>query len=131
VYLTALRKRTLFALLLVTPAGFLFKIYSGPVARWFNDYGAGLLYEVFWILLVFFFFPRKELANKIALWVFSITCALEVMQLWNPPILEAIRSTFLGRALIGTSFSWLDFPHYAAGCLAGWMLIKMMARKSD
>ena len=40
-----------------------------------------MLYEIFWILVIFLFFPRKALTNKIALWVFTITCALEILQL--------------------------------------------------
>jgi len=109
--------------------GFLFKFYSGPAQWWFNDYGAGLLYEIFWILVVFFFLPRKELVNRIPIWVFMVTCLREVLQTWHPRILEHIRSHFFGRALIGTSFSWWDFPHYAVGCLLGWSLIREIIKR--
>ena len=34
------------------------------------------------------------------------------------PILVAIRSTFLGHALIGSTFAWSDFPYYVVGCAA-------------
>jgi len=79
-----IRKRCIYSLLAVTPLGLLFKIYPGKGRWWFNDYGAGLLYEIFWILIVFAIFPRKKLVNKIPVWVFIITCALEVLQLWHP-----------------------------------------------
>jgi hypothetical protein len=125
-----MRFHVIFALLAVTPTGFLFKFYSGPAQWWFNDYGAGLLYEVFWILVIFFVFPRQALANIIPVWVFIVTCALEFVQLWHAQILETVRSYFLGRALIGTSFSWWDFPHYAVGSLAGWLLICQIIRRS-
>ena len=46
-----MRKYIVFALLIVTPAGFLFKFYTGPVRWWLNDYGAGVLYEVFWHII--------------------------------------------------------------------------------
>ena len=65
-----IRKYLFFALLVVTPAGFLFKLYSGPVQWWFNGYGAGLLYEVFWILIGFLLWPKKALVTKIPLWAF-------------------------------------------------------------
>jgi hypothetical protein len=130
VTLSSIRKRILLALFVVTPAGFLFKFYSGPGAWWFNDYGAGLLYEVFWILVAFYLFPKEELITKIPIGVFVTTCMLEVLQLWHPPFLEAIRFHFFGKALIGTSFSWWDFPHYAAGCLTGWGLIKSISKRS-
>jgi hypothetical protein len=125
------RKYIVLALLVVTPAGFLFKFYSGPAQWWFNNYGAGLLYEVFWILIGFFFWPKKKLANKIALWVLIGTSVLEVLQLWHPWHLEKIRSYFLGRALIGTSFTWWDFPHYVVGCLLGWLVVKLIIRRCD
>jgi len=116
-----------FILLLTVPAGFFLKSYSGPGQWWFNDYGAGVLYEVFWILVVFFFSPRKKMLNKAPLWVFTVTCALEVLQLWHPSILERIRSYYLGAVLIGTTFSWFDFPHYAFGCIIGYWLIRSLA----
>jgi len=126
-----MRKYIVLALLVVTPAGFLFKFYSGPAQWWFSNYGAGLLYEVFWILVAFFFWPKKELVNRIPLWVFVVTCTLEALQLWHPWFLEKIRSYFLGRALIGTSFTWWDFPHYVIGCLIGWLFIKWIIKRHE
>ena len=127
----SLRRNVALSLLFVTPIGFLLKFYSGPGQWWFNDYGAGLLYEVFWILAIFLLLPRKELVNKIPLWVLVITCALEILQLWHPWILERIRSYFLGRALIGTTFTWWDFPHYGIGCLLGWLLIYWITKRCN
>ena len=89
------------------------------------------MYEVFWILIAFFFWPEKEPANKIALCVFIGTSILEVLQLWHPWHLEKIRSYFLGRALIGTSFTWWDFPHYAIGCLVGWLVVNLIIKRCD
>ena len=51
--------------------------------------------------------------------VFSMTSILEFLQLWHPAFLETIRESFIGRTLIGTTFSWPDFPHYAAGSALG------------
>ena len=124
----AIRKYSLYSLLAVTPIGLLFKIYPGPGRWWFNDYGAGLFYEIFWILIVFAISPRKQLINKIPAGVFIITCALEVLQLWHPKFLELIRSYFIGSALIGTTFSWLDFPHYALGCFIGWQWLRWLVK---
>jgi len=122
------RKWIILSLCLVTPLGFLFKFYAGPGHKWFNDYGAGLLYEVFWCLVVFFFIPHRKYITRIALWVFVITCILETLQLWHPPFLQMIRSTFLGAALIGTTFIWLDFPHYILGCLLAWLWLSALSK---
>ena len=122
-----IRKYCVYSLSVVTPLGIGFKLYKGPAKWWFNDYGAGLLYEIFWILVVFLILPRKRLAHKIPVWVFVITCVLEILQLWNPWILLAIRSSFIGRALIGTTFAWWDFAHYVLGCFLGWLLIRWLS----
>jgi len=116
-------------LLMVTPLGFLFKFYEGPARWWFNDYGAGLLYELFWILLFFGFLPGRRSAIRIPLAVFGVTSALECLQLFHPPFLERIRACFLGKALIGTTFVWWDFPHYVAGCVIGWLYLRWIVKK--
>jgi hypothetical protein len=121
--------KVILSLLIVTPLGFAFKFYPGPGNRWFNNYGAGVLYEVFWILLSFLFFHSKRFANVIPVYVFLITCILEFLQLWHPPFLEIIRSSFLGSALIGTTFVWWDFPYYVLGCLMGWWWLRFLLRR--
>ena len=83
-----------------------------------------MFYEIFWILLVFFFFPDKKSVKRIPVGVFIITGVLEFLQLSHPWLFEKIRSYFLGRVLIGTTFTWWDFPHYAIGCVIGWLVIK-------
>ena len=124
------RRWVLVALFIVTPAGFLSKSYSGAGHKWFNEYGGGVLYEVFWSLVVFFFAPKKKYAITIAVAVLLITCILETLQLWQPLFLQQARSSFLGRTLLGTTFVWWDFPHYVLGCLIGWLCMRAISKKS-
>ena len=65
-----------------------------------------------------------EFALVLPILLLVVTCALEVLQLWHPWFLEKVRSTFLGKALIGTTFVWWDFPHYFLGSLIGWVWLK-------
>jgi len=118
----------LFSLYTVTPSGFLFKWYNGPGRWWLNDYGAGVLYEIFWCLVLLLFWPRNKSIIRIAMGVFAVTCVLEVLQLWHPAFLEKVRATFLGSALIGTSFVWWDFPHYALGSFIGWLWMRTIIK---
>ncbi len=117
----------LIILLVLTPLGFASKFYNGSGAWWFNNYASGILYEMFWCLLIMLFLPYAN-----AIWVvcsvLGITFFLEFFQLWHPLFLESIRSTFIGSALIGTTFTWWDFPHYFIGCFAGWLIIKKMEK---
>ncbi|GAB4320511.1 MAG: hypothetical protein Kow00127_12800 [Bacteroidales bacterium] len=114
-------------LVLVTPIGFATKFYTGPAQQFVNTGLGGVLYEIFWCLLAGLFFAKTR-PWKISLIVFLITSLLEVMQLWHPPFLEAIRSTFIGRTLIGTTFTMTDFPMYVAGSFLGYLLLVLTGR---
>jgi len=109
IFFLSRRWPVILSLCVITPAGFWCKVYTGPGDWWFNDYGGGVAYVIFWCLVVFFIRPEKKYTVKIAVWVFSITCALETLQLWQPPFLQQIRSTFPGKALLGTTFVWWVF----------------------
>ncbi len=121
------RKITIIFLLFIIPLGFYTKFYSGPAHVWVNNSLGGLLYEIFWCLVVFFIFPKAN-PIKIALWVFSITCTLEFLQLWHPPFLEFLRGNFIGRTILGNSFNWGDFPYYFVGSLGGYFVLVLIKK---
>jgi hypothetical protein len=116
------------SLLIIVPLGFYSKFYRGPAAAWANDSLGGFLYVVFWCLLVFLAVPRCN-PRRIAGGVLIATCILEFLQLWHPPFLEFLRSYFLGRTILGTTFDWMDFPYYFLGSVAGWYWITLLARR--
>jgi hypothetical protein len=111
---------TLVCLLGIVPLGFATKFYAGPAAHWVNNSVGGVPYEIFWCLLIFLIVPRAR-PGIIAAAVLVATCLLEFLQLWHPPLLEALRSTFIGRTVLGTSFTWSDFPYYFLGCGVAWV----------
>ena len=124
-----MRKRRLLSLvsmLIIIPLGFYLKFYPGYGREWLNNYAAGILYEIFWCLFFFLAIPRQKAVISIPLWVFGITCLLEFIQLIKTPILQAIQSTFMGKILLGTTFSWWDFPHYLIGCVIGWLWLRQI-----
>jgi hypothetical protein len=123
--MTLRRCRTVISLLIVVPLGFYSKFYAGPAAQWVNDSLSGVWYEIFWCLLVFLFLPEGK-AWLIATVVLLATCALEWLQLWHPPFLEYLRSSFIGRTVLGTSFAWSDFPYYVLGCWIGWLWMRWL-----
>jgi len=98
-------------------------MYEGPFSGWVNDSLAGAMYVAFWCLAVRLVFLSIK-PVRIVIYVLAVTSSIEVMQLWHPPMLEYVRSFAWGRALIGTTFSWLDFPHYALGAAVGWLGIR-------
>jgi hypothetical protein len=117
------RKQTITTLIVIIPIGFYTKFYSGPASEWVNNSLGGILYVIFWSLLFFLLAPKVN-PIKIASIVFILTCTLEFLQLWHPNILESFRSNFLGRTILGSSFSWLDFLHYFVGFIISFALIK-------
>jgi hypothetical protein len=124
------QKWSLILLLLVTPFGFYTKIYSGPGAPWVNDSLGGVFYEIFWCLLVFLFMVNAR-AWFIATSVFIITCFLEILQLWHPEFLEFIRSYFIGRTVLGTSFNLYDFIYYFIGSGIGYLILTRLQKLSS
>jgi hypothetical protein len=112
-------------LAVVVPLGFAMKVYTGPGAAWAADYAAGFFYVVFWVFLFLSAFPDSS-PGIVTLWVLGITCALEGLQLWHPPFLEAVRSTFAGRALVGTTFAWWDFAYYGFAAVTAPILARLI-----
>jgi hypothetical protein len=120
------RRWTLVAIALITPLGFYSKFYRGPGSHWVNNSLGGVLYVVFWSLIVSVIFKRAR-PWTIASMVLLVTCTLEALQLWHPGFLEVIRSTFIGVTLIGNSFSWLDMLHYLVGAIASAGLLQVLS----
>ena len=113
---------TLVSLFILSPLGFYTRFYGGPGSAWVQDYLGGILYEVFWCLMAFLIAPGAR-PQAIAGGVFVATSVLEALQLWHPPFLSALRGSFLGQVVLGTSFDGWDFLYYAVGCAGGWMWI--------
>jgi hypothetical protein len=119
----------LLSILVIVPVGFYSKFYAGPAAGWVNNSLGGVFYTLFWCLVAYWFLPNSK-PWRIVLLVFTVTCLLEVLQLWHPPFLEWLRSFFLGATLLGTTFAWSDFPYYVVGCGAGWFWLWVLSTRA-
>ena len=120
--LASYRRHLALLLLAVVPFGFASKLYAGPFSMWVRASLGGVLYEVFWCLLLALLWPRLE-PLRIAVLVFAATALLEVLQLWHAPFLEAIRGTFIGHIVLGSTFDWRDFAYYVVGCFLGYLML--------
>lgn len=114
---------TISLIAILVPLGLFTKYYDGPAAHWMHDHSGGVLYEIFWCLLTALLFPKAPIFKIISI-VFISTCTLEFLQLWHPPFLTAIRSTFIGQTILGSHFDIWDIPHYALGCLIAYICLK-------
>lgn len=122
-------RQTIILLLIVTILGFCTKFYSGPGESWVNNSLGGVFYEIFWCLLFILFFQNTQ-PFMIALSVLAATCFLEFLQLWHPGFLEVLRSNFIGRTILGTSFSWFDFIYYFVGSVIGFIILTILNKSS-
>jgi hypothetical protein len=122
------RKWTLFSLAVLVPVGLATKTYSGPAQFWVNNSLGGVFYVVFWSLLLSLAMPNLHRVKNVMV-VFTATCAIELLQLWHPPVLQLFRSNFIGATVLGTTFTWSDFPHYAAGAFCSFLLLSVLARR--
>lgn len=109
----------------IVPLGLGLKFYQGPGQEWLNNTVGGVPYEIFWMLWVAYLWPAGS-PLWIAVSVCVGTCGLEVLQLWQPAWLQAIRATLPGRLVLGNSFSWADFPYYFGGSGLGWLWIRFL-----
>lgn len=115
------------AMAIVVPLGYVIRFTPIPGWEWLSDFLGSVAYEIFWILLVAFGFPRSS-PVWVAVGVCLATCGLEFLQLWKPPFLQALRSTLPGRLVLGNTFVWADFIAYFVGSFAGWWVVRSLSR---
>lgn len=124
-----MNRKLILSIIILIPIGFYSKFYNGIFATWVNNSLGGTFYVIFWTLLARLVFPNAK-NIKIVLFVLLITCALEFTQLWHTDALQLIRTTFIGRTLIGNSFHWSDMIYYLLGSILSWIWINYLEGKN-
>jgi prepilin signal peptidase PulO-like enzyme (type II secretory pathway) len=115
------------SIIVVVPLGLATKRCHVGGLEWIAENVGGALYVVFFCLAAMLVWPRAR-AGVVALVVLLATCAVELLQLWHPPWLEAIRGTLPGALVLGSTFVWADFPWYFVGAVLGWGWMRLIAR---
>lgn len=119
--------KTIVLIVIITALGFSAKLVPHGEATWLSNQLAGLFYVTELSLILYLFFPDHFII-LLVIAAFLLTSLVEFMQLWHPAFLEPIRSSFLGHTIIGSTFSWLDFPWYVGGAVLGWLLLKWIKK---
>lgn len=117
------------SIVLIIPLGYMVR-FHGPAPALLNDWLGSIAYEIFWILLVALLFPHASPVWS-AVGVCLATCALEFLQLWQPPFLQAMRATLPGRLVLGNTFIWSDFPAYFIGSFVGWVWMLALRQQAQ
>jgi glycopeptide antibiotics resistance protein len=115
----------LVGIIVIIPLGAAVRFSRGLAPEWFNNLFGNVAYEIFWISLVLFIWPRFS-KIRAAVAVCIATCGIEFLQLWKPSFLQAIRATLPGMLVLGNNFSWSDFPSYFVGSFLGWLWVRWL-----
>lgn len=122
--------KTVVLIILVAALGVLAKLYPTEEAMWVCNHLAGTFYVVELALILHLIFP-DHMAFLLAMAAFLITSLVEFLQIWHPGFLESFRASFIGHTILGSTFSWLDFPWYLGGALIGWGLLQWVRPRQD
>ncbi|NJR51033.1 MAG: DUF2809 domain-containing protein [Leptolyngbyaceae cyanobacterium CSU_1_3] len=117
----------LMSAILLVPIGAVLRFSQWFGLAWLHDALGSVAYEMFWIVLVLFCLPKRS-PLKVAISVCLATCTIEVLQLWQPPLLQALRATLPGRLILGNTFAWLDFLPYGIGSFCGWAWVLFLRK---
>ncbi|PSB51800.1 DUF2809 domain-containing protein [Chamaesiphon polymorphus] len=130
-FIKSYRKRLLFLvnILAIFPLGYLIR-FSPSLPESIRDPGGSIAYQIVWILLVLFIYPVAH-RRLTAICVCAGSCALEFLQLYQPPWLQAIRATLPGRLILGTTFLWSDLPVYFVGAYLGWLWVSWLDKLAN
>ena len=117
---TVQRSRLIYALAtaLVIGTGLLWRSGLIPFPNFLAKYGGDSL----WALVVFLccgFVFRRSPTVRIALGAVCFAWSVEFLQLYHAPWIDVIRSTRLGRLVLGTSFNGPDLIAYVIGIALG------------
>lgn len=98
--------------------------YRGPGSNLISDFGiSGIPYTTLWIGCFCVLLPVRKWLAFISLFALFFVIGIELLQLVKTPLLDSLRSTFLGGMILGSNFAWMDFPAFVVGALLGWSLL--------
>ena len=120
--------KVILLIIVVAALGIAAKLLPFAEGTWISHGVSGLFYVTELCLILYLIFPDHS-SVVLALAAFLITSLLEILQLWNPDFLEWVRSSFVGRSILGSTFSWLDYPYYLGGAVLGVILLNLVRRK--
>ena len=93
--------------------------------------------DALWALMIFigFGFLLPALRTMAVAGLAAIVCGMvEFSQVYHAPWIDSIRSTWMGRMTLGSTFGWGDLVAYAVGIAVGvgveWVLCRGRSRRS-
>ena len=115
---------------------FVFCTWLALATRWYKPYfpkivvvyGGDVIWAGMFLFLLRIFFTRITLW-KLALINYTLGVVIECMQLYQGGWYVQLRSTYLGKLMLGVGFVWSDLVCYAIGTLIAFCLVAWIERK--
>lgn len=114
------RNRLLYAvtLMLVLGTGLLWRSHYLPLSPFFSKYGGDVLWALAVFLAAGLCFPRAS-TLRIMLLALGFAWGIEFSQLYHAPWIDQLRSSLLGRLILGSTFNAPDLLAYVIGIVLG------------
>ncbi|MDG2183729.1 MAG: DUF2809 domain-containing protein [Mariniblastus sp.] len=103
-----------------------YALFRTDLPGWWRLCGGGIPYTLFFVTFFFALSPKRGLLGLFTCMAIGWSCTAEFLQLWQVGWLNEIRSTTLGAALLGSSFTWSDIPPYFIGGGLGYLLLRLV-----
>jgi len=106
------------ALVLVLGAGLLWRSHYLPLSPFLSKYGGDALWALAVFLAAGLWFPRAS-TLRITLVALGFAWGIELSQLYHAPWIDELRSSLLGRLILGSTFNVPDLLAYVIGIVFG------------
>ncbi len=126
------RNRPIYALAaaLVIGAGLLWRSGRFPLPGFVAKYGGDALWALVVFLCLGIALPRRSTVGT-ALVAVGFAWSVEFLQLYHAPWIDGIRSTRLGRLVLGSTFNVPDLLAYAGGIALGAVAERVFLNKNQ
>ena len=98
--------------------------FRQDLPNWWRSSGGGIPYTFFFVTFFFALMPKRSLLGSVVGLAIAWSCTAEFLQLWQAKWLVELRSSPLGAALLGSSFTWSDLPPYFLGGGLGYLVFR-------
>lgn len=120
------RKLALFICILAVCMCLGYAWFRQDLPDWWRSSGGGIPYTFFFVTFFFGLLPKRSLLEFFVCLAIGWSCTAEFLQLWQAKWLVELRSSSLGAALLGSSFTWSDLPPYFLGGGLGYLVLRAM-----
>ena len=116
--------------LIVVPIGYATRKLPQLFHPFIAEFGGDTLWAAMFVFLFRAIWSKTALW-KLVLYTYLFTVAIEISQLYHAPWIDRLRSSFLGKMLLGSGFLWSDLACYLTGVVFAWLVATFVDKYSS